>query len=84
MTNGERVTVQKLYDEIIPIKETIAILVTKVDGITESVSSFCKNNKEEHKDIKDRLDDKVSSKAFGVWLASLATVITIFGVVFLR
>jgi len=75
-SNG-KATVQKLYDEIIPLVKDIAIHTTKIEDIKSDI-----------KDIKTDMKSKISIKAFGAWLGSLSIIfgiiITIISIVFLR
>lgn len=66
MKNNGKATVQKLYDEIIPIVKDIAIQKTDIHSIKEDV-----------KEIKLDMKSKISIKAFASWLSALAIIIGI-------
>ena len=66
MANNNKATVQKLYDEIIPIVKIISGQTVELKGI-----------KDELKSIKDDMTSKISIRAFASWLTSLSIVIGI-------
>jgi hypothetical protein len=63
--NG-KVTLQKLYDEIIPLLKDMTTQQADIANIKEIIG-----------DIKDDLKCKISAKAFGAWLGSVATIVGI-------
>ena len=77
MAANNRATVQKLYDEILPIVKEIAISTTKITEIEKDL-----------KNIKTDMKSKISIKAFSAWLGSLSIIIgiiiTIISLIFLR
>ena len=81
MTNSEKVTIQKLYDLVIPIKETIAILVTKVESIDKNIMGIYKDNEDEHDKLEKKIStnkkDSISIKAFATWISITVVIITI-------
>ena len=64
--NNGKATVQKLYDEIIPIVKDIAIQKTDIHSIKDDI-----------KEIKTDMRSKISIKAFASWLGVLTGIITI-------
>jgi hypothetical protein len=63
--NG-KVTLQKLYDEIIPLLKDMATQKVDITNIKDNIS-----------EIKKDLNCKISAKAFGAWLGSVATIVGI-------
>ena len=66
MANNNKATVQKLYDEIIPIVKIISGQTVELKDIKDKLKS-----------IKDDMTSKISIKAFVAWLTSLSIVIGI-------
>ena len=78
MTAGNnKATVQKLYDEIIPIVKDIAAHTVELVDIKKDIESIQKD-----------MSSKISVKAFAAWLGSLSVIIgiiiTIISFIFLR
>ena len=91
--NGSKITVQKLYDELIPMIKDIATTAADLLTIKEQLSNVVhiidlSDIKSDIKDIKDDMKHKISSRAFAVWLGSLSLIIgiiiTIISLIFLR
>ena len=66
MTNNNKATVQKLYDEIIPIVKEIATHTTELVDIKKDLET-----------IQTDMKCKISIKAFSAWLASLSIIMGI-------
>lgn len=77
MTGNNKATVQKLYDEIIPIVKDIAAHTVDLVDIKKDIES-----------IQEDMSSKISVKAFAAWLGSLSVIIgiiiTIMSLIFLR
>ena len=77
MTGNNKATVQKLYDEIIPIVKDIAAHTVELVDIKKDIES-----------IQEDMSSKISVKAFAAWLGSLSVIIgiiiTIISFIFLR
>ena len=77
MTGNNKATVQKLYDEIIPIVKDIAAHTVELVDIKKDIES-----------IQEDMGSKISVKAFAAWLGSLSVIIgiiiTIISFIFLR
>lgn len=77
MKNNNKITLQKLYDEIIPLLTDIAMQKVEIASIKKDIE-----------EIKIDLRCKMSIKAFVAWLSALATIIaiiaTILSFVFIR
>ena len=75
MTGNNKATVQKLYDEIIPIVKDIAAHTVELGDIKKDIES-----------IQEDMSSKISVKAFAAWLGSLSVIIgivlTILAVIF--
>jgi len=91
--NNSKATVQKLYDEVIPIVKTLAAQTADLIGIKEDLVGVSHtvdlaDIKSDIKDIKTDMKSKISIKAFGAWLGSLSIIfgiiITIISLIFLR
>ena len=64
--NNNKATVQKLYDEIIPIVKGISAHTTELVGIKKVIES-----------IQTDMKSKISIKAFTSWLVSVSIIIGI-------
>jgi len=77
MADNNRATVQKLYDEILPIVKDIATHTAELVDIKKDVET-----------IQTDMKSKISIKAFSAWLGSLSIIIgiiiTIISLIFLR
>jgi len=71
----EKATIQKLYDEIIPIVKDISVHTCELVDIKKDIEN-----------IQTDMKSKISIKAFSAWLGSLMVivgiVITILSIVF--
>ena len=76
MTNS-KITLKQFYDEFIPYIEIVSKIEAKVNNIDSKLTSYCTDNRTDHTDIREKLDGKISSKAFGAWLGSTVGIITI-------
>ena len=93
MTGNNKATVQKLYDEIIPIVKDVATATADLLTIKEQLKNVAhvidlSDIQLDIKDIKDDMKSKISTKAFAAWLGSLSVIIgiiiTIISFIFLR
>ncbi len=80
--NNNKATVQKLYDEIIPVIKTLAsqtsdLLHIKEDLVGVSHTVDLVDIKSDIKEIKTDMKSKISIKAFTSWLVSLSVAIGI-------
>lgn len=83
--NGSKATIREVRDlidklddeKISPMKVDIAGIKKDVENISNKLTDYCTNNRNDHRDLYGKLDSKVSTKAFGAWLGSLCTIITI-------
>ncbi len=76
MTNS-KITLKQFYDEFIPYIEIVSKIEAKVNNIDSKLTSYCTDNRTDHKDIYGRIDNKISSRAFGAWLGSTVGIISI-------
>jgi len=66
MASNGKISLQKLYDEIMPIIKDTAEHTVKIENMEEIL-----------KEIKEDIKSKVSIKAFATWLTSLSIVVGI-------
>jgi len=66
MKNNGKATVQKLYDEIIPLIKGISEHTVKIEDIEDDIG-----------DIKKDMKCKISIKAFASWLTTVSIVVGI-------
>jgi len=79
--NNSKVTIPKLYEEIIPIKETVIEIKTLLNTHLKSYEKDCNENREEHKTFWKTFVTKNSFKVVSVISGILLIVITIIEVV---
>jgi len=79
-SNG-KVTIPKLYEEIIPIKETVIEIKTLLNTHLKSYEKDCNENREEHKTFWKTFVSKNSFKVVSIIGGILLIVITIIEVV---
>ncbi len=93
MTGNNKATIQKLYDEIIPIVKDSAANTADLLTIKEQLKNVVhvvdlSDIQSDIKEIKDDMKSKISTKAFAAWLGSLSLIIgiiiTIISLIFLR
>ena len=66
MATNSKATIQKLYDEILPIVKDIAIHTTELVDIKKDIE-----------EIQVDMKSKISIKAFASWLTALSVVVGI-------
>lgn len=81
MPGNNKVTIQKLYDEIIPIKETIIEVKTLLNIHLKKYDVDCEGNKEEHKTFWKTFVSKNSFKVVSIISGILLAVITIIEII---
>jgi len=79
--NNSRVTIPKLYEEIIPIKETVIEIKTLLNTHLKSYEKDCDKNREEHKTFWKTFVSKNSFKVVSIISGILLLVITIMEIV---
>jgi len=72
MVSNGKATIQKLYEEIMPIIKDIATHTTEITNIKKDIKEI-KDSKDA---LSSRIDGKISIKAFATWLSITTVTIT--------
>ena len=88
MAGNGKVTIPKLYEEIMPIKETVIEIKTLLTTHLKRYDEDCKENNDTHNKLEKKIyaktEGKISIKAFATWLSITTVIITTIVTVIVR
>lgn len=77
MTNSEKATIREVVNMLDPLKRDVTEIKTLLTEHLKNYQIFCNENKEEYKELKNRMYQKISIKAFTAWLTGASVFIGI-------
>jgi len=74
---NNKISIQKLYDEIIPIKLTVMKVETLLITHLKKYDDDCEENKDKHDKLEKKIGGKISIRAFVTGLTVLSIIVGI-------